>query len=186
MLTFLLAGLALVVTLHTYRNLAQLSFRPYKTTPAYAGHPVSYHITIDNPGTRQRHAIELQVGNQAPVVVNLPAQGAASAELWLPTHRRGKIPYCVTTVASRFPLGLFTAWSYVKLEASCLVYPKPSGASGQRLPPPLPHKEGRHTALSQGNDDFLGFRNYHPGDSSRHRHWRAVARGQPLTTKQFS
>jgi uncharacterized protein (DUF58 family) len=35
-------------------------------------------------------------------------------------------------------------------------------------------------------DDFAGLREYHYGDSPRHIHWKAVARGEGLVTKQFA
>ena len=34
-------------------------------------------------------------------------------------------------------------------------------------------------------DDFAGVRDYVPGESQRHIDWKAVARGQPLMTKEF-
>ena len=41
------------------------------------------------------------------------------------------------------------------------------------------------TELGEG-DDFAGLREYVHGESQRHIDWRAVARGQPLMTKQFA
>jgi uncharacterized protein (DUF58 family) len=41
------------------------------------------------------------------------------------------------------------------------------------------------TELGEG-DDFSGMRPYIHGESQRHIDWRAVARGQPLITKQFT
>jgi uncharacterized protein (DUF58 family) len=41
-------------------------------------------------------------------------------------------------------------------------------------------------ANSIGHDDFAGLRRYHPGDSSRHIDWKAVARGHEILTKQFT
>ena len=66
-----------------------------------------------------------------------------------------------------------------------LVYPKPAGNSQ------LPAKDAR-VADSSGQqsighgDDFAGVRAYVPGESQRHIDWKAVARGQPLMTKEFA
>src|SRR5436190_1847043 len=35
-------------------------------------------------------------------------------------------------------------------------------------------------------EDFAGVRAYRPGESQRHIDWKAVARGQPLVTKQWA
>ena len=44
---------------------------------------------------------------------------------------------------------------------------------------------GSSKASGQG-DDFAGVRAYVTGESQRHIDWKAVARGQPLMTKQFA
>jgi uncharacterized protein (DUF58 family) len=37
-----------------------------------------------------------------------------------------------------------------------------------------------------GNDDFYGFRDYRRGDSPRQVHWKGLAKGQGLQTKQYT
>src|SRR5207247_5848632 len=66
-----------------------------------------------------------------------------------------------------------------------LVYPKPAGN------PQLPRHRSRFADswVQQGighGDDFAGVRPYVRGESQRHIDWKAVARGQPLMTKQFA
>ena len=85
---------------------------------------------------------------------------------------------------TRYPLGLFRAWSYVEPEARCLVYPKPDHA---RLPPASAHgASGGQRLQAAGNDDFSGLRMYQPSDSPRHVAWKAAARTDDMLTKQFS
>ena len=36
-----------------------------------------------------------------------------------------------------------------------------------------------------GSDDFYGFRDYRQGDSPRQIHWKGLARGQGVQTKQY-
>ena len=184
MFTFLLVGVGLITPLHNYRNLAKLSFRSTQAIPSFAGHPVQYFISIDNHGGAQRLAIELSTADQQPSVVHVAANATTNVKLNLPTHRRGKIPFCVVTVETRYPFGLFRAWSYIKIDTSCLVYPKPSGRNA--LPLPSPHAHGDKDSTQIGTDDYLGLRDYHPGDSTKHIHWKAFARNQALLTKQFS
>src|SRR5207237_5265886 len=84
-----------------------------------------------------------------------------------------------------YPLGFLHARRRVTLPQRYLVYPKPAGD------PSLPLGRARSTQnrprpeLGEG-DDFAGVRAYVPGESQRHIDWRAVARGQPLMTKQFA
>jgi uncharacterized protein (DUF58 family) len=37
-----------------------------------------------------------------------------------------------------------------------------------------------------GSDDFYGFRDYRQGDSLRHLHWKGLAKGQALQSKQYT
>src|SRR5262249_47476384 len=41
-------------------------------------------------------------------------------------------------------------------------------------------------SLRDGTEDFRGFRDYVQGDSPRHIHWKALARGAPLLVKEYA
>ena len=66
-----------------------------------------------------------------------------------------------------------------------LVYPRPAGNSQL----PANYSRFADNWVQQGTshgDDFVGIRAYIHGESQRHIDWKAVARGQPLMTKQFA
>ncbi len=185
LLAFLLAGLGMVTALHTYRNLAGLRFRSGRTFCVFCGEPARYTVYVDNPRELARHTVALQLPEQKPVYADLPPGQRREIELQAPTLRRGYQPLSTLTVATRYPLGLFRAWSRIRLDMNCLVYPRP--ASGAQATP----RGGHHDASGQtvpksGNDDFLGHRRYLHGDSPRHVDWKAAARGRELLTKQFA
>src|SRR5438105_2923261 len=85
----------------------------------------------------------------------------------LPT--RGVLQPGRLTLYTRFPLGLYNAWSYIDLDAQCIVYPRPTPA-GPPLPPLKPSGHDGAGA-GHGQDDFAGLRQYHTGDSPRHIAW---------------
>jgi len=101
-----------------------------------------------------------------------------------PTTQRGRFILPALTVSSRYPLGLFHAWSNIKLHSDAIVYPQqninktyqPGSASGSDGQSP----KGR------GFDDFCGFKSYQQGDSLKHIHWKAYAREQGLLCKVFT
>jgi len=85
---------------------------------------------------------------------------------------------------TRFPLGLFRAWSYIEPDARCLVYPRPERSP---LPPyTAAAASGAMRSPTPGNDDFAGLRGYQLSDSPRHVAWKAVARSGDMLTKQFT
>ncbi len=183
-LTFLLAGLGLVTILHTYRNLAHLTFRAGRAWHVFCGEPARFTVFVDNPHKWTRRAVALSLAEQAPVLTDIAAGATTEVELSLPSQRRGYLPLSTLTISTRYPLGIFYAWSHVRLDMTCLVYPRPAA---QAMTPARPRRaEGRRPVDTAGNDDFLGYRPYQPGDSPRHVDWKAVARGKDMLTKQFA
>ncbi len=184
MLTFLLAGLGLVTILHTYRNLAQLTFRTGRARHVFCGEPACFTVYVDNPGRWARSAVALRLADQPPVLTDIAAGATTEVELTLPSRHRGYLPLSTLTITTRYPLGIFQAWSHVRLDMTCLVYPRPATVS--MTPAHIRRSGGRHTVYTTGNDDFLGYRLYQPSDSPRHVDWKAVARGKDMLTKQFA
>lgn len=180
-LTFLLAGLGLISMLHCYRNLAGIQLRVDAADPAFAGDPVHFQLTLTSPG-RARPGIELTSADHR-VMVDLHPAASQPVSLPLGSQQRGRLPLGKVVVATRFPLGLFYCWSQLECTAEALVYPKPV-AVAEPLPDSArrPHQDGDQ---GRGNDDFQGFRHYHPGDSPRHLNWKALAREQAPLTKTF-
>jgi uncharacterized protein (DUF58 family) len=184
-LTFLLAGLGLVGMVHTTRNLARLTLSAGRAEPVFAGEAAQFRLYLDNRARHDRPAILVRhQASGAQVVLDLAPGAVAQAVLAVPSARRGWLPLTRIMLETRFPLGLFRAWSYVEPEARCLVYPRPERAP---LPVPAPDAEaGAARAQALGNDDFAGLRAYQLQDSPRHVAWKAVARSDDMLTKQFT
>ena len=185
MLTFLLAGLGMISILHSYHNMARLTIRAGKSNPVFCGEQARYVLHVDNENRQPRYAVAFQLVGQTPVIVDIPANCTSQVEVRATTTRRGWLPITTLTISTRFPLGLVHAWSHLNLTASCLVYPHPA-IPGMEIVTSSADMGGNRSSQRTGIDDFLGFRNYHPGDSPRHVDWKAVARGQELLTKQFA
>ncbi len=183
LLTFLLIGVGLVSILHTYRNLAGLRFHAGRCDPVFHGEPARYLIHVHN-GDGARSALGILAEGQAPHFHDIAQKGETRIEIAASTRRRGRRPLGLITVFSRYPLGLFHAWSLVSLDTVCLVYPKPSADA--RLSRAVGDAAHAQAQPVPGNDDFHGHRDYQPGDPPRHIDWKAAARGQKLYTKVFA
>ncbi len=182
--TFLLAAMAIVSILHTFRNLAGLVVSAGRTAPVFVGESAVFHVRIDNPGGIRRHSVALSHAGSPTVFTDVAPGQSAEPGLAVQAARRGRLRPQRITLHTRYPLGLMRAWSYVNLDVSCLVYPKPEAGR-----PPLPVNrdhagEGREQGA--GTDDFAGLRAYRAGDSPRHIAWKAAAQERGTLTKQFS
>ena len=101
----------------------------------------------------------------------------------MPTDRRGWLKLDRFTVSTRYPTSLFRAWTWVHMDAACLVYPRPAR---QQLP--LPSAEGgrqRRGMIERDDADFHGLRAAQPSDSPNRIAWKAYARNDELLVKQF-
>lgn len=184
-LVFLLAGLGLVGMVHTFRNLHGLRITPGRCAPVFAGETAEFTLLLDSdrPGSRYGLMLEAEKGLSASSGVG----GGNQSSVGVPVHahRRGWLPLPRTRLSTRYPLGLFTAWSYLQPDMRCLVYPKPLP---QALPDGLWAVQGSGNG-SGGQEDFAGFRERQATDSLRHVAWKASARddgSRPLLVKQFA
>lgn len=183
-LTFLVSGMGVVSILHTFRNLAQLQLKGGRPEAVFAGDDAVFPVLLVNSGGLSRYSIGLAAAELAALYVDARSNETTVAQVRVPAQRRGRLPLGRLRVFTTFPLGLFVAWSNVDLDMQCLIYPRPEAG---RVPPPPPRSgdaEGLETGA--GQDDFAGLRKYQAGDSLRHVAWKAVARGRPVMTKQFS
>ena len=184
-LTFLLTGLGLAGMVHTARNLARTAVSAGRAEPIYAGEAAQFHLLLDSRVPFERPSILVRhVASGAQLVIDVPAAAVADVVLAVPAAKRGWLPLGRVMLETRFPLGLFRAWSYVEPDARCLVYPRPERTP---LPPTSPDAHtGAARVQAAGSDDFSALRGYQPSDSPRHVAWKAVARSEDMLTKQFS
>jgi uncharacterized protein (DUF58 family) len=183
-LTFLLAALGLNAMIHTFRNLANLRVTGGRARPVFAGDTAQFAVHLENGSGAARHAIGLTQDGKDCTFVDLPAHSITPALVGVPAARRGILRPGRLTLFTRFPLGLYRAWSYLEFDMHCLVYPRPAFPG---LPlPPAATSDGAGVVHGLGQEDFSGLRQYHVGDSPRHIAWKAAARDQGLLTKQFT
>jgi len=183
-LTFLLGSLAVVSMLYTHRNLFRLRLAAGICAPVFAGEAAVFRIHLTNDSDTPRFGVTVMCDKKEIAGVDIPARGSADVELPVPATQRGRLAIPPVTVTTRFPLGLLYSWSRrVQLEQSCLVYPRPAESMPRRTrdQETLDSMHG----LGAGGDDYIGTREFRPGDSPHHVDWKAVARGESWHIKQF-
>ena len=183
-LTFLLGGMALVAIVHTCRNIAGVRILDVRARPVFAGEPAVFECRVRS----DRHpaaAVRLAARDGRSGMKDMDTDEPVRFRIQRDTSRRGILKTDTITIFSRYPLGLFRAWTPVPVYARCLVYPRPlHGSFDATADPGGDGSSGR--AVPGGVDDFQGLRSFQPGDSLQHISWKAFSRGQGLLTKVFT
>lgn len=183
-LTFLLVAIAVVSMLHTHRNLHRLRVAPGVCVPVFAGETAQFEIVLVSDADAPRVGVVIEQNGAEIARTDVAAHASAAVMLGQRATRRGWQALPAFRVATRFPLGLLYSWSRpVRLAHACLVYPTPAMPLPFRATPAETLRPEQGQRL--GGDDFIGVREYQPGDSPRHIDWKAFARTGMLTTKQF-
>jgi uncharacterized protein (DUF58 family) len=202
-LTFLLANLFVVAVLHSYANLAGLTVRAIGADDAFPGQRSAFRLRFFANDKRGHFA--LLVGWPEPSAagrrgwlrrllappamlameeVDLEPGAQRELRLFLPVGRRGWHHPGRLRIESVYPLGLLRCWTWVDMDLRALVYPEP-------LASPDPGDEGGDGSDAlriggKGDDEFAGIRDYRPGDNPRHVHWKALARGLELQSREYA
>ena len=182
-LTFWLAALSLIAMLHTWRNLAGLNIQvgDYALVPVGAEGTLSLTFLAS---VRAHYGIEVCLERQNPRV-DLAHNAVHYQSLLVHANTRGWQVGPRLKIQTLYPLGLFRAWSWVRVEQALLAYPAPKEG-------PVPLAQAAHSHASsravtaQGLDDFQGLRAYQKGDSLSRIHWKSLSKGLGLHSKTFA
>jgi uncharacterized protein (DUF58 family) len=184
LLTFLLAGVYLAAMRQVFQNLAGVELQAQAADPVFAGDSARFPVRLANARRHPRIAIELGIGRDPPAAwLDVDAAGVAHTTVPVAASRRGRLGPGRMTISTRYPGGLFRAWSRFHPDVECLVYPAPE--TGRASQPPGSGGRGAGTETGAGEDDFSGLRAYRPGDSVRRIAWKAT-HARDLQIKTFT
>ncbi len=188
LLLFFTAAVFLVSIPHTVLNLNGLKATVESVKPAFAGKEIAVPIEIANESRRTRFGCVVALPRRAEageLVDEIKAGKAARVTLRFSAEERGEYQLSEVHLWSSYPLGFFGARKRITTGQHYLVYPAPAG-DPKLLPSGSNARGAQLESVTGEGDDYAGVRPYVPGESQRHIDWKAVARGQPLMTKQFT
>jgi uncharacterized protein (DUF58 family) len=184
MLAFMLTGIGFVAMHHCHRNLAGLQIRGVANEPVFAGQLAHLQLAIENNSSQSRFAIVAEASNHESIPLTVDASGNGTLTLHQPSTTRGWLSIKRLSISTRYPFGLFRAWTVLHLELNCLIYPKPS--NHHSTPPPATLDSRSAIDLRRGDDEYSSLREFHAGDSPHRIAWKAYARSDELLVKQYA
>lgn len=178
LLTFLLAGCALVGMHVTHGTLRGLTLQLAAPPAQYLGSNAVFDAQLNNPGRYARYGIGLAVVETGHwSFTDIPAQGSAKLQVAFKPSQRGLQRLPTLSAETRFPLGTFRVWSIWRPAAQVLVYPAPE-LQPPPLPPGEPHGNGSANTRIHSGGEFDGVRAYRRGDPRKLIVWKKVAQAQ--------
>jgi uncharacterized protein (DUF58 family) len=194
-LVFWLFAIALSAMIFTYRNLSGLKIKTSYGVKGYVGEKVEIPLRISSDkGKRQglifnwnkkdstdKNSSEKESLNSTSSAAS--AEGEREVLIEYQLNQRGLLQTPRLKLQTRYPFGLYTSWTWLRLQAPGIIYPKPIisafvAAEGEG-------DVSTDANLLVGNDEFLGLRSYQPGDSLKHIAWKYLAKGKGLLTKEY-
>lgn len=177
----LAVSIAAVSMLQTFRNLDQLSLVQVAADPVYAGDQVPIALHLRAADGRPRYGVSLRLGSLRRHI-DLAAGAIVVVHFTAPALRRGWFSPEPATISTRWPFGLFHAWSHLHSDVRTLVYPRPETPAA-----PLPRNPegGRQGGTDPGDEDLRALRAYAPGDPTHLVAWKASARMGELLVRQL-
>ena len=180
-LTFLLAGSG-VVSMHlTHNTLRGLQLHLKPVAPVFAGESALIEVVLAAParGRHPRYGIGLRcnaAGDDTVGWVDVPAGGQVTTQIGFVPALRGVQHLPTLAAHTRFPLGLFRAWTVWRPAAQCLVYPRL-----EQPPAALPLARSvvgtqTHHSRAGGSGDTDGVRGYRRGDPPKMVVWKKAAK----------
>lgn len=184
-LAYFQVSLFVVAILHTYNNMAGLQVDCLGGAPGYAGERLSFKLRMRSSNRFGCHYLRLGWRGNKIKVIDCAGSTAEHVEVELLAQQRGRLRPPMLLLRSEFPLGLVTCWAWLNFATDVIVYPKPSKVSL-----PSAAKDGDDSQGVElhgpGNDEFIGYRTYRSGDSTRNIAWKQYARERGLHSKVFA
>lgn len=181
-LCFFIASVFVVAIHHTYANLSGLRITAVSVANTFAGEAALFTLRFADVKERTHDSLLLEwEGEQVvlPKVANPQEMTIA-----LPVHERGWYRPARFKLSTTYPLGWLRAWTWLDMDLTALVYPKPEPSE---VVPAGAGKEGEgEKQRTLGQEDFEGLKRFVAGDSLAHISWKHLARGQGLQTKQYA
>jgi uncharacterized protein (DUF58 family) len=191
-LTFLLAGAGFVSMHMTHNTLRGLTLHLKPAQPGFAGEPLPLEVVLSSP-TRLQHGVGLgfeaaddaRSARSHDVFVDVPAGGQAVAHLSLVPPQRGLHDVPTLRAETRYPFGLFRAWTVWRPAAQVLAWPVPERPVAAL--PASPEAAGDAAARKPSDSgEFEGVRAYRRGDALKRVVWKKAARTGELVSRDTS
>jgi uncharacterized protein (DUF58 family) len=175
--------------------LKHLALQRFTDREVYEGQQARIRIKVRNTGKHSKYLISLfdnvpfkAGGSEEGFLIHrLPPGGEEEIEYSGTSHKRGRYEFKGTLASTSAPFGIFNALREVSSPGLLTVFPTPFPFDEIHIAPRHIRslQEGKTQPICGYSHDFLGVREYQPGEDMRYIHWRSSARAARLMLQEF-
>jgi len=189
-LAFIMFGVYLLAMVATHVNLKSLEVELVEAGDGFVGEAARMTFALRNPSVKSRFMIRAAFKSskvsaealQEEILMNAKTLVSVS----LVKNARGVYMLPPLQLSSVYPIGLFRAWTTIKVESQFFVYPKREGTRGLDLGGIAKGSgNSRGGQMDTQHEDFREHKRYELGESHHHVDWKAFARSGNLLTKRY-
>jgi len=194
-LGYLLVGLCVLNWLLARRSIRGLSARRMPRPPMQAGIPAEWVLEIRDQGQPTGSwVLEERAGEAIAswLIVRAGFGTISRPRIRATFPRRGKYVLQPLTARSAYPFGLVQKRQVLLPADELIVLPRPARVDGERLRNWLfrawagrDDERRKLRRVVEREAEVHGLRDYRPGDSPRRIHWKATARRNRLTVREY-
>jgi uncharacterized protein (DUF58 family) len=180
-LAYLLLAVLFVAILQTFANMSGLRLRFVDAEPVFVGETAHFRFELASSAAHQQ--LEMFWPDQSPTLINLENTVGSYVLLQHRTLKRGVMKpgrFCLHTY---FPLGMVRCWTWLDLDASVVVYPKPV-EEDYRACSTGDGDEGAMAAY--GSDEYFSLKPYVEGESLSRIAWKQYAAGRGMFVRDYT
>lgn len=160
----------------------------------YAHQPLAIELDIKNAA--RLPALQIRGGEVCPLapvaerdqsffITYIPARASVTVRYETLCARRGWFEFPPVPLTTRAPFGFYSAASTIESSTGVLVFPEYRELNRLPLFDRLPAQANPFPQIGM-TGEFMGVREYRPGDARRQVHWRSSARAGRLIVKEFA
>lgn len=180
LLTFLLGTVFFLSIWFCFLNLSGLKVEALEPGRCFEGELTQFNYrTSRNKGLPVALKIGLNKLTAEPIPFSL--QTCEDFALNTTKKQRGRHSIHRLYIESRFPFGLVVAWTWLKLDSECWVYPEPLFS----LPESSAANSGENDSNYVSKDDLNDLRSYQLGDATSRILWKKYASKDTLIVRDY-
>ncbi|WP_166109057.1 DUF58 domain-containing protein [Pseudoalteromonas sp. Z9A5] len=184
-MAYLMFVVIIISVLMGYSNAKGLTVTFKSVFPSFSPQKPSSQFILQSPTICQSVSLtyqgELQTQVHSDEVNNKPQ----TITLNLPYSHRGQYAFERIKIASNYPFGLVTVWSYIQLQSETFVYPSLEQVLSDEHVSALDEQSDSGIAKEAGSEEFESLIPHLPEMGLQRISWKHYAKTQQLLVKEF-